>query len=316
MNSETDVNSGYIKRLAPTLQLLVQLAVIVLLFAGCKAKKTDFVLRVVDADCVPVPGATVERVFFKEQLRRQQLDLPQPGKTDDAGEVRIFGPQDSDLTVTVTKPGWYLSRRRILLPVDGTIELDLKQRRSPVAMAVREHSLFGPKPLPSGRDVGFDFEVGDYVAPEGSGFRADLVLHLTDRTTGVFQQDWDLEVRFDNPLDGIQAVKFDTTNSEFVSDYEAPEDGYVNRMVFHRRDGSDQHKEIQLAPNQNYYFRVRSRVLPNGEIRGHYGKIYGDFLKFVSYFNPSFGDRRIEWDPGRNLLKPRDDRVEIIPSRP
>jgi hypothetical protein len=49
---------------------------------------------------------------------------------------------------------------------------------------------------------------------------------------------------------------------------------------------------------------VRTVLDEMGNIKSaHYGKIYGDFMQFKYYLNPTPNDRNIEFDPKRNLLK-------------
>jgi hypothetical protein len=56
-------------------------------------------------------------------------------------------------------------------------------------------------------------------------------------------------------------------------------------------------------PDRIYYFRVRTKVDDRGNIvSAHYGKIYGDFMQFAYYYNPTPNDRNIEFDPKQNLL--------------
>jgi len=55
---------------------------------------------------------------------------------------------------------------------------------------------------------------------------------------------------------------------------------------------------------RNYYFRVRTKVDDRGNIvSAHYGKIYGDFMQFKYYLNPTINDRNVEFDPEQNLMK-------------
>ena len=56
-------------------------------------------------------------------------------------------------------------------------------------------------------------------------------------------------------------------------------------------------------PNLNYYFRVRTKVDDGGNIvSAYYGKIYGDFMQFSYYLNPTPNSRNVEFDPKRNLM--------------
>src|SRR5204863_9024831 len=52
-----------------------------------------------------------------------------------------------------------------------------------------------------------------------------------------------------------------------------------------------------------YFFRIRTSVHASGKIvSANYGKIYGDFMDFTYYLNPTPNDRNIEFDPKRNLF--------------
>ena len=53
----------------------------------------------------------------------------------------------------------------------------------------------------------------------------------------------------------------------------------------------------------NYFFRVRTVLDEHGNVKSAlYGKIYGDFMQFTYYLNPTPNDHNIEFDPPRNLL--------------
>ena len=56
--------------------------------------------------------------------------------------------------------------------------------------------------------------------------------------------------------------------------------------------------------NHNYYFRVRTVLDGNGNVKSAlYGKIYGDFMQFNYYLNPTPNDRNVEFDPKKNLME-------------
>ena len=63
----------------------------------------------------------------------------------------------------------------------------------------------------------------------------------------------------------------------------------------------------------NYYIRVRTVLDDDGNIvRAHYGKIYGDFMKWTHYLNPTPNDRNVEFDVKKNLIDTgvRGDKVK------
>lgn len=282
--------------------------------AGCGAQGTDILLHVIDDDGNPVVGADVHRVFFREQLQRRQLDLPQPGRTDQDGTVRIVGPEDTDVDVSATLNGWYPSRRKILLDEGMTdAELRMRRKRNPIVMAVRRIELLHE--LKPGEGIGYDLMIGDFVAPHGGGLSSDLVFDYVSRTGNGLLVDFELTVRFSREHDGIQPVEFSQHQSELRSDYEAPEDGYQGSLhLWEKVDHRAGISEGNYAPDANYFVRVRSRVTEDGRIRGHYGKLYGGFAVFTHYLNPTFGDRNVEWDPDRNLIAPA--RGEQRPTAP
>jgi hypothetical protein len=50
-------------------------------------------------------------------------------------------------------------------------------------------------------------------------------------------------------------------------------------------------------------FRVRTELDQDGNVKSTlYGKIYGDFMHFRYYLNPTPNDRNIEFDPKQNLI--------------
>ena len=56
--------------------------------------------------------------------------------------------------------------------------------------------------------------------------------------------------------------------------------------------------------NRNYFFRVRTVLDEEGNVKSAlYGKIYGDFMQFRYYLNPTLNDRNVEFDPEHNLLE-------------
>ena len=56
-------------------------------------------------------------------------------------------------------------------------------------------------------------------------------------------------------------------------------------------------------PDRNYFFRVRTLLDEHGNVKSAlYGKIYGDFMQFAYYLNPTPNDRNVEFDPKQNLL--------------
>jgi hypothetical protein len=61
--------------------------------------------------------------------------------------------------------------------------------------------------------------------------------------------------------------------------------------------------KFEYDANRIYLLRVRAVLDQSGNIvSAHYGEIYGDFMQFAYYLNPTPNDRNIEFDPKQNLL--------------
>lgn len=277
------------------------LALALILFVGC-APTSDLVLRVVDPDGDPVADASVEWVTFREQLRRR-VEPRDPMHTDADGRIMVPARADDELNFTITKPGWYDSKGRILRGgVGAIVEISLRPERDPIAMVVRHIDLFDMHELPSGvNEVGYDMLVGDRVAPYGTGEVEDLHISRTWTDPRGREKYFRLDVRFADGRDGIQRMAPPLTrHSTLHSDYEAPEDGYQNVLVLEsylRESGRSYEGTYDV--DANYYVRIRSA-------RGgpFYGKIYGEFPIVTTYLNPSPGDRNVEWAVGANHRRP------------
>jgi hypothetical protein len=148
--------------------------------------------------------------------------------------------------------------------------------------------------------------IGDWVSPNGKGVSTDII--FTGKLNRKDRNDFDykLTVSFPKPDDGIQEfiVPDAEKGSGLRSPHEAPTNGYqtavVKTMSHHPGQGA---KDDMNDPNRNYFFRVRTVKDHEGNIvSAHYGKIYGDFMQFSYYLNPTPNDRNIEFDLKQNLL--------------
>jgi hypothetical protein len=159
------------------------------------------------------------------------------------------------------------------------------------------------------KPVGYDLTVGDWIAPYGRGIQGDILFTAHFGKPNNDESDFTLTVSFPNQKDGIQEFTAPTyylgsQGSELRSAEEAPADGYQPEWI-----QTDNRKAGQLVKtnrdlNRNYYFRVRTKVDDRGNIvSAHYGKIYGDFMQFSYYLNPTPNSRNVEFDPKQNLMK-------------
>ncbi len=182
----------------------------------------------------------------------------------------------------------------------------LKRIRQPIAMYAKSVNLGLPV---IGDAVGYDMTVGDWVAPYGSGKDSHILFtgNLDKRSERDF--DYELTVSFPNPGDGIQEfsvpqTRFPNHGSALRSAHAAPPDGYQPMWVQRRTRSPGKPEQNNIDPNRNYYFRVNTVLDENGNVKSAlYGKIYGDFMQFRYYLNPTPNDRNVEFNPKRNLLK-------------
>jgi hypothetical protein len=248
-------------------------------------------VKVIGEDGNPIAGADVSAQY--DVPRPQGADTPTfaevKGVTDDNG-MFIASHTDSswNLGIVVQKPDYYATHTGYEFYFDDkrrhpSFTLMLKKVGKPIAMYAKSVNLGVPV---FNKPVGFDLEAGDWVAPNGKGATTDFLFTVTNST---------IIVSFPNAGDGIQGLTRDWNLgvSFLLSSHDAPADGY-----------QPQYEQTHMPnPDRIYYFRVRTVLDSQGNILStHYGKIYGDFMQFSYYLNPTPNDRNVEFDPKHNLL--------------
>jgi hypothetical protein len=218
------------------------------------------------------------------------------GVTDTNGMFTASHTDSSwDLGVVADKSGYYTTHIGHQFYFDEknrhpSFTLLLKKNGKPIAMYAKQiDSITFPE---FNKAIGYDLMAGDWVAPYGKGANTDFLFteNHADAKSG-----YTFTVSFPHPGDGIQGFSRDWSLgvNGLQSLHEAPIDGYQPK-----------YEQTQMPnPNRIYYFRVRTKLDENGNVvSAHYGKIYGDFMQFRYYFNPTPNDRNIEYDPKQNLL--------------
>ena len=199
------------------------------------------------------------------------------------------------------KPGQF-DDRKVAANRNPTLTLTLKKIDKPIQMYAKSLNTHVPD---LDKPVGYDLMVGDWIAPYGTGLNADINFtgHFDKRDGG--ESDFTLTVTFPKPGDGIQefTVPDSEKSSALRSPHEAPAEGYKAEWVqFDNRKPKTPTKTNKDA-NRNYFFRVRTVTDDRGNIvSAHYGKIYGDFMRFDYYLNPTSNSRNIEFDPKQNMM--------------
>jgi hypothetical protein len=188
-------------------------------------------------------------------------------------------------------------------PWNPMVEIPLKRIVKPIPMYAKRVV----QGLPAlDESIGFDLTAGDWVTPRGKGQRADIIFKKAYSETSSSVYYSKIEVSFPNPGDGIQSFQVNhpiNQGSALRSPYEAPEKGYLPQLSREISAGHGPSK-FEYDENRNYFFRVRTVLDEKGNVTSAlYGKIYGDFMRFVYYLNPTPNDRNIEFDPKQNLMK-------------
>ena len=274
------------------------------------AHQWEALLNIVDDNGGPVAGADVS-VFYDVPPALQGKD---PGRinglTDSNG---VFTASNDDNTYSlrflVQKSGYYADD--LFNDFHGVfssenlnphLTLALKKVVNPIPMYAKLLNTHVPA---LDKPVGFDLMAGDWVGPYGSGTHNDMLItgHFDKHADG--ESDFTLTVGFPNPGDGIQefTVPDSERGSALRSPHEAPAEGYQPQWVQTDNRKPGKRIETNRDSNRNYFFRVRTVLDESGNVKSAlYGKIYGDFMEFTYYLDPTPNDRNVEFDPGHNLL--------------
>jgi hypothetical protein len=263
---------------------------------------TKVKIKVVDQVQIRVLDARVEISFHGGGKYHDLL-------TDDEGLVEVIDRGLHGQAILITKDGYYDSAHRTGNG-DQDITLELREIKKPIAMYVST-----PENLTEfkDREYGYDLLIGDFIAPQGKGTTADLLITTSGKTIDIWNTEFYFSIRFSNPLDGL--VPFFITDASdkwrsdiesfYKSDYLAPNSGFIDEWDFHRiRKGKKKGYDTNMKKTRNYYFRVRTKVDEDGNIESaHYGKIYGEFPRITHYFNPTSNDRNVEFELLKNLSR-------------
>jgi hypothetical protein len=253
-------------------------------------------IKVVDESGSPFFGALATIGYYTNSV-----STVTDGITDTNGIFMLTHTAHSeyaDISFEAKKDGYYSIWQQVNLqaPYDEakwnpTKILVLKKIGQPIAMYAKKYAMALKLPEYN-KQIGYDLMMGDWVGPYGKGINSDIFFaenHADEKSGYTFS------IVFPKEGDGIQEfiLPDGEIGSGLRSPHEAPVDGYQSK-----------HEQTQMPdPNRIYLFRVRTVKDHEGNIvSAHYGKIYGDFMQFTYYLNPTPNDRNIEFDPKQNLL--------------
>jgi hypothetical protein len=279
---------------------------------------------VLDPNGEPIPEAKIEASRYG------------PGNaeavTDKNGTATLQLSKGRSLTIYVSKNGYYKTggelfrgglykgpdRKLIPREIEDAYTIELKPVLEPVFM---QHRRFRGHAPATDKPVGFDFRVGDWVAPYGKGVTEDIYFHFH----GIYVDEeafaGTMSLSFPNEGDGIQAFMAARPFSmEFGSNLappnKAPLDGYEPSLSYSVSHAEGEPYQGYREKGRNYILRTRTKLDAVGRIlQACYGWIQGEIefdprgedgpeLVFTYFFNPDTDPdaRSLEY----NLHRPRN----------
>jgi len=251
------------------------------------------------------------------------------GYTDNDGMFVAEGKTLVDVGARFEKKGYYSTITNVPLSYelsknitrwDIEIPVILKKIRNPIPMYVKRFynphiSVFEDfRKYNLGKTSQYDFVKADFLPPYGKGEVGDMralwemKIYKTNAIGRAIDCDTYCEISFTNCVDGICRGKPEgdrsfMNGSEFISAYEAPLEGYTNKVIFYSKTRGIK-RETNDDNHQLYYFRIRTQVDKDGRITNAiYGKIYGELKGVLTYYlNPVPNDRNMEYDGKNNLF--------------
>jgi hypothetical protein len=181
--------------------------------------------------------------------------------------------------------------------------LTFKKIVKPIAMYAKRLIQDAPA---LGQPIGYDLTVGDWVYAGHKGVKTDIVFQQWAYRNSGADYEYKTKVSFPTNGDGIQVyrMKESDNGSELRTPHEAPPDGYQPELNKETSVHPGQAAKNDSDPNGIYFFRVRTALDTNGIVTNAlYGKIYGDFMNFTYFLNPTPNDRNIEFDTKKNLIQ-------------
>jgi hypothetical protein len=295
--------------------------------ATARSARAKLTLRVKDSQGTIVTNAevSINIVYFERK------NTAVNGRTNADGLFFAEGDgTDGTCTYRIQKEGYYptqgtyefdekrveksaLGRR--WMPWNPTVDVVLKEKRKPIPLYGWRSKIVR---FPKGKEVGFDCEKGDLLAPYGKGEQADFTFFYTsafnpERTASSSSGGLTNRMVVSAGEEGGFIVKQKDTFSELWSVYQAPESGYHSKLIYEvERPKGKIVKDRRLSSGDYLIFKSRIKKNEKGEIiSANYGKIYtfgygegGErtpsemgSVMVDCYFNPTPNDRNIEADP-------------------
>lgn len=315
--------------------------IVLLIGATCASCEVKYPFRltldIVDDAGQKVEGAQVKTAVFDYWLPGESFGK-EYAKTlnavSDKNGAAILAATTSrcEFIMYTSKPGHYDSNASFKSrthdkgrwdPWNPTIPVELKRVLKPIPLVAKKVAKgYGEYVLLPADQASYDLEVGDWVAPHGTGMTADLVFHIQNKTAdGYAEYSTLLTLSFSNPQDGlVMLARPKGQISTLIMPYQAPSEGYLSHKKWRKQRTNskvingkylDGNTTDETKPDEDYFLRLRTKLNEKGEIvSANYAKVQGSFLwwpngliQFQYHFNPTPNDRNLEFDPAKNLLK-------------
>ena len=286
-------------------------------FATVSASK--FTVHVTDMETKsPVSNAVVKTIFEHkyDPWGNKPNKVDRRKESVDENGLVVFEGEDlgGSIGASVFADGYYsdwggfeYKSKNLVLnrwkPWNPTIEVKMRPNKNPVPMV---HKFQSWVVVPEfGKPVGYDLEVGDWMAPYGKGKINDFLFEMNLDRKSMAEAEASYTLTFSNPLDGIQEyLPPDDLRSSFIFPYVAPTNGYSKSLYQHDITTPYGPSKTTEKENVNYIFRVRTKTDEDGNIvSACYGRIRGELkisrkgqVGFSYWFNPDPQSRSLESD--------------------
>ena len=291
--------------------------------ASCQELRT-VKLTAVEESGNPISGADATITFMGYN---GQTTSRSKGKTDASGKFEASGNPELRMYAMLENKGYYsINSDRLSRKEDHDVMYIMRKIENPIPLYAKKVTLG----LPLNRDwIGFDFAVGDWVAPHGNGKVNDAFFRCDTEKTGERRGRGKIDIKFpDNG--GVKLIdKLFLQYCDLKMPHKAPAGDYKALMTRQ----SDSHHDNNFNEKVGYFFRSRVKMVNGKIISCHYGKILGNIrfdpresgwhvshknkpksfaeVSFTYYFNPTPNDHNLEFDVKRNLFQGLDTTEQV-----
>ncbi len=319
-------------------------ATVLLIWAGILSlRAVEVTVKVQDEASRPLSDVSVEALYAPLNDPRYASQQVREGRTDKHGCFTYEIARERQMVrLTAEKPGYCRAdadHRHDLggIPPKPTHEITLPKDVSGIPLFYKDvHLSLGQGTFATKAWVGFDFQVGEAVAPWGAGKIADIRIRNDGERIGWahdeaqieryrcddihrLMSDFDFstlygrfqgatEVELDSKGAGVMRTPAFWSYSQIKMPALAPAEGYVGRLRLEYDTKVYPSAQLEFT---GFYFRLRPRLRADGQLdSANYAKIQGriqsgfGWVKFRYYYNPTPGDRRLIYDMKHNLLTP------------